>query len=46
MTALLISNYTRGAMSGLGLVNIAAGLLELADCFSTRGPKPSDDEPS
>lgn len=29
----LISNYTRGAISGLGLVNVWAALAELADMF-------------
>ena len=46
MKTLLTSNYTRGAISGLGLVNVAAALAELADFFSTRRPKPSDDLPS
>ncbi len=45
MEALLTSNYTRGAISGLGLVNVAAALVELSDFFSARGPKPSDDLP-
>ena len=35
---LLTSNYTRGAISGLGLVNVWAALAELADLF---GPKSS-----
>ena len=34
--ALLTSNYLRGALSGLGLVNIAAALVELADAFGAR----------
>lgn len=29
----LTSNYTRGAISGLGLVNVWAALAELADMF-------------
>lgn len=33
---LLISNYTRGAISGLGLVNVWAALAELADMFGGR----------
>jgi hypothetical protein len=30
------SNYTRGAVSGLGLLNIWAALAELADMFGGR----------
>lgn len=41
--ALLTSNYTRGAISGLGIVNLAAALVELADFF---GAKPSGDDPA
>ena len=37
---LLISNYTRGAISGLGLVNVWAALAELADMFGWRQPRP------
>lgn len=33
---LLTSNYTRGAISGLGLVNVWAALAELADLLSSR----------
>lgn len=32
----LTSAYARGAVSGLGLVNIYAALAELADLFTTR----------
>jgi hypothetical protein len=32
----LTNNYTRGAISGLGLVNVWAALAELADLFGTR----------
>lgn len=35
------SNYTRGAISGLGLVNVWAALAELADLF---GSKASGDQ--
>ena len=30
------SNYTRGAITGLGLVNVWAALAELADLFGSR----------
>ena len=30
------SNYTRGAVTGLGLVNIFAALAELSDLFGSR----------
>ena len=33
LEALLTSNYTRGAISGLGLVNVWAALAELGDMF-------------
>ena len=46
LEALLTSNYVRGAISGLGLVNVGAALVELADFFSNRAPGPSDDEPA
>jgi hypothetical protein len=36
------SNYTRGAITGLGLVNVWAALAELADLFGSRR---SDDQP-
>ena len=42
----LTSNYTRGAITGLGLLNVWAALAELADLF---GPGTSDrdaDHPS
>lgn len=42
LKALLISNYTRGAISGLGLVNVWVALAELADMFGGQ-PRPSDD---
>lgn len=32
------NNYVRGAVSGLGLVNIYASLSELADLFRSRVP--------
>lgn len=33
---LLTSNYTRGAVTGLGLINVWAALAELADLFGSR----------
>ncbi len=43
--AWLTSNYMRGAITGLGLVNVGAALVELADFFSARAPRSSDEEP-
>lgn len=34
--ALLTNNYVRGAITGLGLVNVWAALAELADLFGSR----------
>ena len=34
----LTNNYTRGAISGLGLVNVWAALAELADLFGSKSP--------
>jgi hypothetical protein len=33
---LLTSNYTRGALTGLGLLNVWAALAELADVFGAK----------
>jgi hypothetical protein len=47
MREVLTNNFVRGAVSGLGLVNVLAALGELADLFLTR--RRSDglaDEPS
>ena len=44
--AMLTSNYLRGALSGLGLVNIGAALVELADTFGANAAKPSSDDPA
>ena len=46
LEALLTSNYVRGAISGLGLVNVGAALVELGDFFNARAPGPSNDEPA
>ena len=34
LSGLMTNNYTRGAISGLGLVNVWAALAELADLFA------------
>lgn len=39
--AMLTSNYLRGAISGLGLVNIAAALVELSDTLASRASRSS-----
>ena len=36
LAEILKSNYSRGAVSGLGVVNLLAGLGELADAFTRR----------
>ena len=38
--SLLASNYTRGAVTGLGLVNVWAALGELGDLFGSRKSDP------
>ena len=43
MAAILTNTYTRGAISGLGLVNMWAALAELAELF---GRKPDDHQSS
>jgi hypothetical protein len=45
---LLTSNYTRGAVSGLGLINVWAALAELGDLFGSgrSGNPPSEIEPT
>jgi hypothetical protein len=42
--SILTSNYFRGAVSGLGLVNIAAALVELGDSLASRPAQPTDDD--
>ncbi len=37
--ALLTNNFVRGAVSGLGLVNLLAALAELADVFGSRAAR-------
>jgi hypothetical protein len=40
--AVFTSNYTRGAVTGLGLINVWAALAELADLFGSRKSGPSE----
>ena len=42
----LTNNYTRGAISGLGLVNVWAALAELADVFGSKSSPPGSANPS
>lgn len=41
---LLTNNFVRGAVSGLGVVNLLAALAELADMFSHRAAPSLPDE--
>ena len=41
LQAILTSNYVRGAVSGLGVVNVMAGVGELAQIFSGRPSAPA-----
>jgi hypothetical protein len=36
LAGLLTSNYTRGAITGLGLINVWSALAELGDLFGSR----------
>jgi hypothetical protein len=36
---LFANNFLRGAVSGLGLVNLCAGVADLSHIFSSRGPR-------
>lgn len=46
LEVVLTSNYLRGAISGLGLVNIAVALVELGDSLASRASQPpADDQP-
>ncbi|HEX8029969.1 MAG TPA: hypothetical protein VF491_15960 [Vicinamibacterales bacterium] len=42
LAGVLTSNYTRGAITGLGLVNVWSALGELSDLFGTRNPQSPD----
>ena len=44
--AVLTNYYLRGAISGLGVVNIGAALFDLADTFGAGAEKPSNDDPA
>jgi hypothetical protein len=47
IAALFTSNYTRGAVSGLGLVNVWSALAELAELFGSRRTEdPESNQPS
>ena len=47
LAAFLTSNYTRGAISGLGLINVWAAVSELGELFGSRKSSDlrSDDNP-
>jgi hypothetical protein len=36
---IIANNFVRGAVTGLGLVNLCAGLVDLALLFAIRGPR-------
>jgi hypothetical protein len=43
LSGLMTSNYMRGAISGLGLINVWAALGELADMFGSSGTNQQSD---
>ena len=43
LSGLMTSNYTRGAISGLGFINVWAALAELADLFGSPRDNPKSD---
>jgi len=43
LNAMLTSNYTRGAITGLGLLNVWAALAELGEMFGGQSPSPHAD---
>lgn len=43
---LMASEFVRGAVSGVGLITIIAGLRELTAAFMSRGPSDLEDAPS
>jgi len=45
LAGILTSNYTRGAITGLGLVNVWSALAELAELFGRSGDPPSEIDP-
>ena len=42
LALIFTSNYTRGAITGLGLVNVCAALAELADMFGKSSDRQSE----
>ena len=46
LMAVVTSNYTRGAVTGLGLLNVWAALAELGDMFGSRRPPSRDNSSS
>jgi hypothetical protein len=46
LAGILSSNYTRGAITGLGLVNVWSALAELGDLFGSRHDQPDIDQQS
>jgi len=46
LAAFFNSSYTRGAVTGLGLVNVVAALAELADLFGHKSADPQTDPKS
>ena len=46
LAAFFNSSYTRGAVTGLGLVNVVAALAELADLFGRKSADPQTDPKS
>lgn len=44
--AVLTNNFFRGAVSGLGLINVLAALAELGDMFGSRAGRASAPEDS
>jgi hypothetical protein len=43
---LITNNFVRGAVSGLGVINLAAGLTELISMIAARGQRPASIAPS
>ena len=43
ISRLMTNNYTRGAITGLGLINVWAALAELADIFGSSGSNQQSD---
>ena len=43
LAGVLTSNYMRGAITGLGLINVWSALAELGDLFGSRPDRPEGD---